>query len=93
MLAAQLAPRGIFVFSISPGAGLVRTAMTESVWADDGPWTPPECAPRLVLALASGEFDAVAGRYLHAEHDRPEALRGRIEEIEARDLNAIRLRR
>ena len=91
MLAVQLAPRGVFVFSISPG--LVRTAMTESHWADDAPWTPPDCAPRLVLALASGEFDALAGRYLHAEHDPPEVLRGRIEMIRAGDLNAIRLRR
>ena len=91
MLADQLAPRGVFVFSISPG--LVRTAMTESHWPDDAPWTPPECAPRLVLALAGGEFDALAGRYLHAEHDSPEILRGRIKEINAGDLNAIRLRR
>jgi NAD(P)-dependent dehydrogenase (short-subunit alcohol dehydrogenase family) len=91
LLAAQLRPQGVFVFSISPG--LVRTAITESHFGDDAPWTPPECAPRLVLALATGEFDALAGRYLHAEHDRPEILRGRIEEIEAGDLNAIRLRR
>ena len=91
MLAAQLAPRGVFVFSISPG--LVRTAMTDSHWGDDAPWTPPDCAPRLVLALAGGEFDGLAGRYLHAEHDAPEALRVRIEEINTGDLNSIRLRR
>ena len=47
----------------------------------------------LVLALASGEFDALAGRYLHAEHDPPESLRGRVDEILEQDLNAIRLRR
>lgn len=83
--------RGVFVSSISPG--LVGTAMTESHWGDDAPWTPPESAPRIVEALASGEFDALAGRYLHAEHDSPEVLRGRIEEIQASDLNVIRLRR
>ena len=66
--------------------------MTRS-FGDDLPWTPPECAPRLVRALASGEFDALAGRYLHAEHDPPAALGDRIEEILANDLNAIRLRR
>jgi 3-oxoacyl-[acyl-carrier protein] reductase len=90
LLAAQLSAQNVFVFSISPG--LVRTAMTER-FGDDAPWTPPECAPRLVRALASGEFDALAGRYLHAEHDPPETLRSRIAEILERDLNAIRLRR
>ncbi len=79
------------VFVISPG--LVRTAMTEESFADDAPWTPPECAPRLVAALASGQLDALGGRYLHAEHDPPEALRERIDEILERDLNTIRLRR
>jgi NAD(P)-dependent dehydrogenase (short-subunit alcohol dehydrogenase family) len=79
------------VFVISPG--LVRTAMTQGSLGDDAPWTPPECAPRLVAALATGEFDALAGRYLHAEHDPPEKLRERIDTILADDLNAIRLRR
>jgi 3-oxoacyl-[acyl-carrier protein] reductase len=90
LLAGQLAPKNVFVFSISPG--LVRTEMT-SGFGDDLPWTPPECAPALVRALVSGEFDVLAGRYLHAEHDPPESLRSRIAEIEADDLNAIRLRR
>jgi len=79
------------VFVISPG--LVRTAMTDGHFGDDASWTPPECAPRLVRALASGEFDALSGRYLHAEHDPPESLRGRTDEILEGDLNAIRLRR
>jgi NAD(P)-dependent dehydrogenase (short-subunit alcohol dehydrogenase family) len=90
LLAGRLAPQNVFVFSISPG--LVRTEMT-SGFGDDAPWTPPECAPSLVRALVTGEFDALAGRYLHAEHDPPEVLRTRIAEIEADDLNAIRLRR
>jgi 3-oxoacyl-[acyl-carrier protein] reductase len=91
LLARSLAAQNVFVFSISPG--LVRTAMTEGHIPADAPWTPPECAPRLVRALASGEFDELAGRYLHAEHDPPEALRGRIDEIRDGDLNSIRLRR
>jgi len=90
VLAVELAPSNVFVFSISPG--LVKTEMTSGM-ADDAPWTPPECAPRLVRALATGEFDALAGRYLHAEHDPPEKLRERIAEIQADDLNVIRLRR
>jgi NAD(P)-dependent dehydrogenase (short-subunit alcohol dehydrogenase family) len=90
LLAASLTPRGVFVFSISPG--LVQTEMTAG-FPDDAPWTPPECAPTLVRALASGEFDALAGRYLHAEHDPPDALRTRLHQITEDDLNAIRLRR
>jgi len=89
-LAGQLEPHGIPVFSISPG--LVRTAMTDD-FPDDAPWTPPELAPRLVRALASGRLDALAGRYLHAEHDDVDDLAARAEEIVADDLNAIRLRR
>jgi 3-oxoacyl-[acyl-carrier protein] reductase len=88
-LAAQLEGR-IPVFSISPG--LVRTEMTED-FGDDAPWTPPELAPRLVRALASGRLDKLAGRYLHAEHDDVDDLEARADEIAANDLNAIRLRR
>jgi 3-oxoacyl-[acyl-carrier protein] reductase len=89
-LANQLEGR-IPVFPISPG--LVRTEMTEDRFSADAPWTPPECAPRLVRALASGRFDRLSGRYLHAEHDPPEELEQRMEEILEHDLNAIRLRR
>ena len=90
LLADGLRDDGVFVFSISPG--LVKTEMTRG-FSDDAPWTPPECAPTLVRALVSGEFDALAGRYLHAEHDPPDSLRGRVAQIQAEDLNAIRLRR
>ena len=89
-LADQLEPHGIPVFSISPG--LVKTRMTEG-FGDDAPWTPPELAPRLVRALASGRLDKLAGRYLHAEHDDVDDLVARADEIVANDLNAIRLRR
>jgi hypothetical protein len=40
-----------------------------------------------------GKLDALAGRYLHAEHDPPESLLDRVDEILEQDLNAIRLRR
>ena len=88
-LANELAGR-IPVFFFSPG--LVRTEMTER-WGDDAPWTPPELAPRLVRVLASGRADALAGRYLHAEHDDIEDLIRRADQIAADDLNAIRLQR
>jgi hypothetical protein len=67
--------------------------MTERTFPDDAPWTPPELAPRLVRALASGDYDRLAGRYIHAEHDDVDDLLRRIDEIERDDLNAIRLRR
>jgi 3-oxoacyl-[acyl-carrier protein] reductase len=89
-LANQLRDRGIPVFSISPG--LVKTRMTED-FGDDAPWTPPELAPKLVRALASGRLDDLAGRYLHAEHDDVDDLASRLDEILDGDLNAIRLRR
>ena len=88
-LANQLRDR-IPVFFFSPG--LVRTELTDD-FGDDAPWTPPELAPRLVRVLASGRADALAGRYLHAEHDDVEDLVRRADEITAGDLNAIRLRR
>ena len=88
-LAGELEGR-IPVFFFSPG--LVRTDMTS--WApDDAPWTPPELAPQLVAALATGRYDALAGRYLHAEHDDLDDLLSRIDDVRSQDLNAIRLQR
>jgi NAD(P)-dependent dehydrogenase (short-subunit alcohol dehydrogenase family) len=79
------------VFLISPG--LVGTEMTEGAFPDDAPWTPPELAPELVRKLATGRYDPLSGRYLHAEHDDVDDLLARLDEIRERDLNAIRLRR
>jgi 3-oxoacyl-[acyl-carrier protein] reductase len=78
----------VFVFS----PGLVRTEMTSSFPADL-PWTPPELAPELVRKLATGRYDELAGRYIHAEHDDVDDLLARADEIREQDLNAIRLRR
>ena len=89
-LAAQLEGR-IPVFTISPG--LVRTEMTSGHFSDDAPWTPPELAPKLVVALASGRADRLSGRYIHAEHDDLDDLIARADEIVENDLNVLRLRR
>jgi 3-oxoacyl-[acyl-carrier protein] reductase len=89
-LANELAGR-IPVFFFSPG--LVKTELTAGGFPDDAPWTPPELAPELVRRLATGHYDALAGRYLHAEHDNVDELLDRIDEIRERDLNEIRLRR
>ncbi len=91
VLATQVKPHGVKVFVISPG--LVQSEMTEGQFPADAPWTPPELAPQLVRELASGRFDALAGRYIHAEHDPPDELERRVEQILSDDLNAIRLRR
>jgi 3-oxoacyl-[acyl-carrier protein] reductase len=89
ILAQQLEGR-IPVFIFSPG--LVRTQMT--AWApDDAPWTPSDLAPKLVRVLASGRADALAGRYIHAEHDDIEDLISRADEIREQDSHAIRLQR
>src|SRR4029453_8559156 len=85
-LAAALGGLGIQVFLISPR--LVRTAMTER-FGDDAPWTPPDLAPKLVHVLASGRADALAGRYLHAEHDDIDDPIRRADEIVANDRHAI----
>ena len=79
----------VFVFS----PGLVRTDMTDGFFSDDAPWTPPELAPELVRKLASGDYDALAGLYLHAEHDDIDDLLARIDDVRENDLNAIRVRR
>jgi 3-oxoacyl-[acyl-carrier protein] reductase len=90
-LANALEDTPVRVFLISPG--LVRTEMTEGHFSDEAPWTPPELAPRLVHVLASGRADALAGRYIHAEHDDIEDLINRADEVREQDLNAVRLRR
>ena len=90
-LSNSLDGTGVHVFVISPG--LVKTAMTAESFSDDAPWTPPELAPRLVRVLASGRADALAGRYIHAEHDDIEDLIRRADEIREKDLNSIRLQR
>src|SRR6516165_7967698 len=90
VLANELAGR-IPVFFFSPGR--VQTDLTAGAFSDDAPWTPPELAPELVRSLATGRYDALAGRYLHAEHDNVDELLDRIDEVRERDLNAIRLRR
>ena len=90
-LDGQARAHGVRAFHISPG--LVQTEMTAPVFGDDAPWTPPDLAPRLVRVLASGRADALGGRYLHAEHDDVEEVIPRADDVIARDLNSIRLRR
>ena len=80
----------------SPSSSSARASCARRLtehFGDDLPWTPPELAPKLVRVLASGRADALAGRYLHAEHDDIDDLIRRADDVIANDLNAIRLQR
>jgi 3-oxoacyl-[acyl-carrier protein] reductase len=94
-LAAEPRGFGVSVFAISPG--MVKTEMTESVfadvWDDESVWTPPERTAELVTFLASGALDALSGRYIHAAADDWETMPGNAESILAEDLHTLRLRR
>ncbi len=82
-LGVELAGTGVSVFAISPG--MVRTDMTK--WPDallmhkpdlaDQPasaYLPASAAASLVRDLASGRFDALSGRFIHARDDREAML-------------------
>jgi len=78
-LAAETTEHGIAIFAISPG--FVWTEMTERL--RDSPWFPgfgspspnePERAAELVLRLASGELDALSGRFIHVRDDIDQLL-------------------
>jgi len=102
-LAAETRAHGVQVFAIDPG--LVRTAMAEyglscgepsveqafeELFAS-GADVAPERAGQLVICLASGEADALSGRYLNVEADVREMV-ARLQEIEDRDLYVMRER-
>jgi NAD(P)-dependent dehydrogenase (short-subunit alcohol dehydrogenase family) len=53
--------------------------------------TPIEHSVALILQLASGQADALSGRYIDAEDDIADSLR-RADEIESKDLYTLRLR-
>jgi NAD(P)-dependent dehydrogenase (short-subunit alcohol dehydrogenase family) len=104
-LAAEVAGHGVQVFAIQPGT--VRTAMAERALQDEAarqwlPWlaetfaqgqdVPPQLAGRLVLFLASGQADALSGRFFDVADDMAEVVR-RAEEIKAGDLCTLRMAR
>lgn len=101
-LGAEVELHGVKVFLITPGTA--RTAMFEhlATSAEGRRWLPelttrtdtvaPEDGARLVVRLASGEADALAGRFVHALDDLDDLL-NRTEEIKAEDAYVLRLRR
>lgn len=98
-LAASVKDHGIQVFAISPG--FVWTAMTRRVVDEmerldpgfdgipDEASFPPELAAKLVERLASGEADALTGRYFHVKDDFDAILKD-AKRIESDDLLALR---
>lgn len=98
-LAASLRDYGIPVFAISPGfvwTSMTRRAVEEAKRLDpnhkgvpDRDAFPPELAANLVVRLASGEADALTGRYFHVRDDFDALLRD-ANRIERDDLLALR---
>ncbi len=90
-LAAEVGPKGVSVFLISPG--LVQTEMTES-FGPNAPWTPPELAPATRSGSRLGSRRPPRGPVpprrarRHRGVDSPCGARS-----SRNDLNAIRLRR
>ena len=100
-LAASLEQYGIKVFSAAPG--FTSTEMTRRLIESDSGrrWLPEasqarivdiERSAQLICLLASGEADALNGRFLHALDDLA-SLVSNLEEIRRDDLYAPRLRR
>jgi len=100
-LAEELNGRGVHSFAISPG--FVRTKLIEDLAASESARTylpelatrrdavEPGRAGRLVVEIATGRLDPLAGRYLHVLDDIEDLLRN-SKEIAERDLYTLRLR-
>jgi NAD(P)-dependent dehydrogenase (short-subunit alcohol dehydrogenase family) len=96
-LAIELQPHGVSVFAIHPGA--VRTAMVEEARHKipliqqmlDARAVPPDVAAELVLFLASGQADALSGRFFSVDEDAKEIVR-RASEVRGNDFYSLRMR-
>jgi hypothetical protein len=93
---------GVLAFAVDPG--LVRTSMTElqlfseagktylpnvQELFDNGVNVPPSRAAALIVDIAAGRFDPLAGRLLRGVDDR-DLLEQAMEAIVARDARALR---
>ena len=80
---------GVSVFIISPG--LVATDMTDIPQFADVPadqWVPIKKTGELVVALASGKADVLAGRFIHALDDL-DSLIEQADKIVAENLQTL----
>jgi NAD(P)-dependent dehydrogenase (short-subunit alcohol dehydrogenase family) len=99
-LDAEVRGRGIRVFALNPG--VVSTALTDGLLDDrwlrddfvgmrDDDWSPPELAASIIARIATGEADALSGRFI----DAPTGLDQQLAEVErtlAEDRWTLRLR-
>ena len=102
-LARSVQSAGVFVFAISPGT--VHTGMTDHIlnspegrrWLPEfqripeNQWIAAEKVGTLVVRLASGEADALTGRFIHVSSDLGK-LAVRAGEIQEHDLLTLRIR-
>ena len=103
-LAAEIQTRGLEIFSVAPGT--VQTSMSMfSLNSPEGqrwiPWfqrifeehldLPPERPAALVVALASGKYDALSGLHL-TPFDDLDAMLTEIAQIEKSKLHTLQLR-
>jgi 3-oxoacyl-[acyl-carrier protein] reductase len=90
-LALELAGTGISIFDLSPG--LVRTAMTSGAGIfDDVPaerWTPLADVTRQLLALVSGHYDRLTGRFIDVTDNLDHLLESASEDHSARRLRLM----
>ena len=93
-LAAEVASHGIKAFAISPGT--VKTDMSAAlfahVWEDPDFWAAPELTADLIEFIETGALDGLSGRYIHARNDDWRGFAGRVPELLAADLLALRVR-
>jgi NAD(P)-dependent dehydrogenase (short-subunit alcohol dehydrogenase family) len=90
-LALALDGTPLEAFDVSPGA--VLTDMTASMPMFDGKtdWTPVERFCAVAVAVAAGELDSLAGRFVHAGKDDVPTLAAEAPGWDA-DVRRMRLR-
>lgn len=93
-MVAPLRGTGVRVFDVSPG--LVRTDMTERmpIWANHRPdqYYDVTRVSYLVLDIATGRLDPLAGRFIHAGRDDVRELLRNADAIATGDARTLRLR-